>query len=111
MTKLPTLTVWNQTRDSLHAAAKVLGMVRKTFVPPQPNYLHLPLFVVPSGVSTGPLLNGDKVYEVTLDMVNMVLRHNFDRVEADPITPQTLTDLAKYVSENGRSRIGDTARL
>jgi hypothetical protein len=52
---LPPLNDWDITRDHLHRAAQVLGVVRKAFTPPQPNALHLSLRVVPEGLSTGPL--------------------------------------------------------
>lgn len=49
------LNHWEVTRDGLHQAAQIVGAIRKAFIPPQPNALHLSLFVVPQGLSTGSL--------------------------------------------------------
>ena len=58
---LPVLDRWDETRDALHRAADVLGRIRKAGVPPQPNALHLALFVTRDGLTTGPLANGAHV--------------------------------------------------
>ena len=53
---LPDLTQdWTSTRKALHQAAQILGAVRAAVAPPQINYLHLGLKVLPGRLSTGQL--------------------------------------------------------
>jgi hypothetical protein len=92
MPSLPTLEDWNETRDSLHAAAQVVGRVRKTFVPPQPNALHLPLFVTRTGLTTGPMRKDGETHEVNLNLVDSTLHVSF---ESAPIMPLTIANLRR----------------
>lgn len=59
--RLPLLTNFESTRDSLHRAAQVLGALKKTLVPPQANALHLSLFVTSEGLTTGKLAKGGRL--------------------------------------------------
>lgn len=55
---LPPLKDWETTRDSLHQAAQVLSVIKKTCIAPQPNALHLSMRIVPEGLTTGALSIG-----------------------------------------------------
>lgn len=61
MPPLPPLTDWDATRDSLHRAAQVIGLIRKARTPRQRNALHLALFVTSHGLTTGPLADRSQV--------------------------------------------------
>jgi len=63
---LPTLQNWNVTRKSLHAAAQVVGGIKKVSVQPLPNYAHLGLYVVKDGLTSGYLSDGG---ELSLNMI------------------------------------------
>ncbi len=76
---LHTLANWESTRFTLHQSAQVLGVFRKLNAPPQPIYLHLPLNIVPQGVSTGPLTFGG---ELILDFAALTVRYLRDGQEA-----------------------------
>lgn len=52
---LPELTHWTPTRATLHSLTQVLATIRKTYLAPLPNAVHLALPVVPQGLSTGQL--------------------------------------------------------
>lgn len=64
---LPELNFWDDTRDSLHRASKVLREIRLQTLQPLPHDLHHSLQVVPEGLSTGVLPFGG---EFVLDFVN-----------------------------------------
>jgi hypothetical protein len=83
---LPALSQWDTTRDSLHRASQIVGLARKAFLPPQPNALHLALFVNDKGLTTGVLPDGS---EFTLDFINL-------RVEMRSGDTLTLLPLARY---------------
>lgn len=59
--QLPPLSNWDSTRDSLHRAAQVIGVVKKALVPHQANALHLSLFVTPEGLTTERLEKGGRL--------------------------------------------------
>ena len=46
---------WTSTRQALHEVARVLGAIRAAVAPPQVNWLHLALRVLPGRLSTGQL--------------------------------------------------------
>lgn len=59
---LPALNLhFVQTRTSLQQAAQVLSAVRKATTPPLPNALRLSLYVIPQGLTTGPLSLGGEL--------------------------------------------------
>ncbi|MBI5927776.1 MAG: hypothetical protein HY862_00590 [Chloroflexi bacterium] len=64
---LPELNFWDDTRDSLHRASKVLREIRLQVLQPLPHHLHHSLQVVPEGLSTGQLPFGG---EFVLDFVD-----------------------------------------
>lgn len=47
------------TLDSLHRAAQLLSVIRKSRIEPQPNALHLSLYVTRTGLTTGLLDTGE----------------------------------------------------
>ena len=55
---LPTLQNWDATRKALHAAAQVVGGIKKVSVQPLPNYAHLGLYIIKDGLTTGRLSDG-----------------------------------------------------
>jgi len=100
---LPALTGWNPTRDGLHTTALTLGRIRKSFIKPQPNALHLTLRVTRAGLTTGPLLTTSGTHSIDADFTTQQISAGF----ADDPFPMTQTGLnalleaAAAVSENG----------
>ncbi len=58
---LPTLQNWDATRKALHAAAQVVGGIKKVSVQPLPNYAHLGLYIIKDGLTTGRLSDGGEL--------------------------------------------------
>ena len=58
---LPALENWESTRTGLQRAAQALGAVCAALRPPQPKHLHLSLYPVRRGLSTGPLPVGGEL--------------------------------------------------
>jgi hypothetical protein len=61
----PSLDKWEPTRNTLHLASKVLGVIRVASLEPMPNDLQYSVQIEPNGLSTGQLPIG----KVTLDFV------------------------------------------
>lgn len=57
----PALENWDESRQSLHRAAQVVGGIKKSLVKPLPNYAHLGLYVTREGLTTGKLPDGDEI--------------------------------------------------
>jgi hypothetical protein len=72
MTPLPSLSNWERTSHSLHAAAMLLGALRQLAFPRVPNYLELALRVEPNGLSTDTLPGGGVVL---LDFVRAAMTY------------------------------------
>ena len=76
---LSPLKNWAETSANLHQAAELLGAVHKLYRERMPNYLHLPLQVVPEGLSTHKLPQGG---EVVLDFTQGALAYRPDQGES-----------------------------
>lgn len=69
----PKLTAWDETRETLHAYARVLGAVRAAFTPEQPRHEHGSLRLYTSGLTTTPIphpLNTSRNFSLSLDLRN-----------------------------------------
>jgi hypothetical protein len=63
------------------------------FVPPQPNALHLPLFVTRTGLTTGPMPHDSKTHEVGLNFVDGTVHTSFDSTPVMPMTSPNLQQI------------------
>lgn len=64
------LDAWRGTRDTLHLQAQVLGKIRGALAPHEKHWWHVGLRVAAGGLTTGPLLAGDRVVELILSPVD-----------------------------------------
>jgi hypothetical protein len=65
----PALGDWAETRQTLHAYAKVLGTIRGAFSPEQAHYWHLSLLPYTAGLTTSPIPHpADKRRNFSLSM-------------------------------------------
>lgn len=112
---LPDLTQeWPTTRRALHQAAQILGAIRAAVAPPQINYLHLGLRVLPGRLTTGSL---GAVGEWQLDLRTQTL--HWYPLEGEPValsargvTQRALTDtVVKVLAHAGHSVPLDRAPL
>jgi hypothetical protein len=95
---LPPLTHWTDTRIGLHQAAQVIGGVRAASAPPEPNYTHLGLRVIPHGLTTGILPIGA---ELVLDFTQqtLVIESAGQRTAEITLAGHTQTSLADEVEK------------
>lgn len=89
------LTNWRDTRDALHAYARVLGHLRRELTPPQKQWWHITLHVASRGLTTTPIPFGHGTFELLLNP----LKHRVEISVSDggegcvPITGQSQSDL------------------
>jgi hypothetical protein len=80
---------WGPTKKSLHLYLQMLGKVRVALSPPQPNWLFTALYLVPRGVTTGPIpLHGSSL-EALLDVFSseIVVQRSTGAVVRVPLLP------------------------
>ncbi len=69
--RLPDLTDWTPTRDTLHAYSRIPGSLRAAMTPAHPRWWHISLRVVPRGLATGELArpgSAGPAFEAVLDL-------------------------------------------
>lgn len=64
---------WAGTKQSLHLCAQMLGKIRVALSPPQPNWMHTALYVVPRGLTTGFIPYSDASIEGRLDVFDSTI--------------------------------------
>jgi hypothetical protein len=95
------LDAWRDTKDTLHMWAQIVGKTRLARSPPLNHWWHSALYVTACGLSTGPMPEGDRLFEVEIDLVEHVLRASTTdgRRMAMPLVPCSVRSFyAEYMS-------------
>lgn len=76
MSAWPSLRVddWTPTREVLHLWTQIVGKVKMAATAPVNHWWHVTFTVTGRGFATGPMATGDRVFEMTFDFVDHVLR-------------------------------------
>lgn len=64
---------WRDTRETLHAYSKVLGVIRAAFTPEQPRFQHVSLRLYTAGLTTTPIPypnDAKRHFSLSLDLLN-----------------------------------------
>lgn len=64
------LEEWKDTRTTFHLFCQVVGKVRLKHHPKVNHWWHVPLYVTPRGVTTGPVPGDGKTFEIELDLTD-----------------------------------------
>lgn len=111
---------WTSTRQALHGVARVLGAIRAAVAPPQVNWLHLALRVLPGRLSTGQLAAlGEWHFDLRTQTLHWYpISQEPVAVSTRGLTQRTLTDtVLKLLAHDGsrldldRSRLGGETPL
>lgn len=65
---------WEPTYATLHLWTQIVGKIRLTRTPWINHSWHVPLYVTPSGLTTGPVPHGDRSFEIEFDFIDHRLR-------------------------------------
>jgi Family of unknown function (DUF5996) len=78
---------WRATRDTLHMYTQVLGKLRLTLSPFEPEWGNVPLYVTARGLTTSPIPIGLGTIDAELDLLDhvLVLRSSDGRIERRPL--------------------------
>ncbi len=68
------LADWVETMETLHRFTQVVGKVRLARALPQNHWWQVPLYVSARGLTTSPIPDGDRVFEIAFDFLEHQLR-------------------------------------
>ena len=71
--QLPT-AAWRDTYATLHLWSQVIGKIRLTKAPWLNHSWHVALYVTPRGLSTSPVPDGTRTFQIDFDFIEHVLR-------------------------------------
>jgi hypothetical protein len=85
---------WHDTRDTLHMYTQVVGKIRLALSPFEPQWANVPLYVTARGLTTSPVPDGPRTFDVEFDLVDhrLVLRASDGGSEQLPLRPQAVAD-------------------
>jgi hypothetical protein len=63
------LAPWESTRATLHMYAQIVGKIRLTLAPHEPQWGHVALFVTARGLTTGPMRLRDRTFAIDFDLL------------------------------------------
>ena len=78
---------WRQTKDTLHMYTQVIGKVRLSLSPFEPQWGHVPLYVTARGLTTSPIPLGLQTIDVEMDLIGheLVIRSSDGSSERRPL--------------------------
>src|SRR5262245_51434473 len=68
------LAAWRDTYSTLHLWTQIVGKIRLTRSPWLNHSWHVTLYVTPRGLSTSPIPDGTRNFEIEFDFIDHVLR-------------------------------------
>jgi len=85
---------WKETRDTLHLWTQVVGKVRLALAPWLNHSWHVPLYVTTRGLTTSPIYDGHRAFEVAFDFNEHILDITTSdaRRTAIALKPQTVAE-------------------
>ncbi len=72
--ELPSLAKWQDTQETLHRWSQIVGKIRLAKTPWHNHSWHVPLYVTSSGLTTSPIHDGARAFEIDFDFVDHRLR-------------------------------------
>jgi Family of unknown function (DUF5996) len=64
------LEEWEETKETLHRYAQIVGKVRLAYSPFRNHWWHVPLYVTTSGLTTSPIPYGHITFEISFDLMD-----------------------------------------
>jgi hypothetical protein len=89
------LSEWQDTKDTLHMVAQVVGKLRLALSPPEPQWGHVALYVTARGLSTSPVpAPGGGSFDVELDLLDhvVVVRRSDGRLARVPLEARPVAE-------------------
>src|SRR6056297_1849749 len=100
--RLPVLPLdeWRDTKTTLHLFSQIVGKVRLALNPRYNHWWHVPLYVVPRGLTTGPIPYGSNTFDLTFDFIDhqLVVHDSKGREGTIDLEGQTVASFYKEVT-------------
>lgn len=92
---------WRDTRDTVHMYTQVVGKLRLALSPFEPEWANVPLYVTARGLTTSPVSEGLRTFDVEFDFVDhrLVLRANDGGAEQIALRPRAVADFYQDVMD------------
>jgi hypothetical protein len=86
------LQQWQDTYQTLHRWAQIVGKTRLAFAPMQNHWWQVTLYVTARGLGTSPVPDGHRTFEIDFDFVdhNLKVRTSEGRTVEMPLEPMTV---------------------
>lgn len=85
---------WKETRDTLHRWVQIVGKIRLARTPLQNHWWNVSLGLTARGLSTGPMADGDRAFEIDFDFLDHMLhlRTSDGAARALPLAPRSVAE-------------------
>jgi hypothetical protein len=85
---------WRDSKSTLHMFTQVLGKLRLGLAPHEPEWMHVPLYVTASGLTTEPMPYRDRVIQADLDLIDhrCILRDGDGTVLGFPLPGRSVAE-------------------
>jgi len=103
---------WQDTFDTLHMWAQIVGKTRLALAPMQNHWWQVTLYVTPRGLTTSAMPTGDRLLAVDFDFLDdlLLLRTSDGGSRTVPLVPQSVADFYQAYRE-ALAALGVTARI
>src|SRR5262245_28697281 len=71
---------WEPTISTMHMWLQIVGKVRLALAPPRNHWWHVPLYVTARGLTTSPIPNGGRAFQIDFDFLD----HRLTVSDGDP---------------------------
>jgi Family of unknown function (DUF5996) len=61
---------WKDTLETLHMNVQIVGKVRLSLTPLEPEWAHVPLYLTARGLTTSPMAYEDVIFEIHVDLID-----------------------------------------
>jgi Family of unknown function (DUF5996) len=61
---------WHDTLETLHMVAQIVGKVRLSLTPFEPQWANVPLYLSARGMTTTPMASGGLIFQVDIDLID-----------------------------------------
>jgi Family of unknown function (DUF5996) len=87
-------SAWKDTRDTLHLWTQIVGKIRLALTPWLNHSWHVPLYVTARGLTTSPIYDGCRAFEIVFDFLEHILDITTDdgRRKEIALRPQTVAE-------------------
>jgi hypothetical protein len=61
---------WKDTLETLHMNLQIVGKVRLSLTPPEPEWANVPLYLFARGLTTSPMQSAGVIFEIDVDLID-----------------------------------------